>query len=82
MIDAESLLETVRAGFRISEHGFECTPRKIGDSSLFPLSVVWSILVEMAQYRLTGGRVRQRAAPDERHRTLHIEEGMGAQQPK
>jgi len=56
-IDAELLLEARKAGFRMYEHGFEFMPRDTGDSTLFRVSVVCNILLEMVRYWLGPWRV-------------------------
>lgn len=49
-IDAELLLETRRAGFRIAEIGLNYYPRVAGTSTLASSGVVWKILQEMLRY--------------------------------
>ena len=49
-IDAELLLETRRAGFRIAEMGLNYYPRVAGTSTLASSSVVLKLLREMLRY--------------------------------
>ena len=50
-IDAELLIETQRAGFRIAELPIQYHPRVAGESTLASSGVVWTILREMCDYR-------------------------------
>lgn len=54
-IDAEFLIETTRAGYRINQHGFNYYPRVAGVSTLSGTGVIVKILREMAVYMLGRG---------------------------
>ena len=62
-IDAELLLETRRAGFRIAEMGLNYYPRVAGTSTLASSSVVLKLLREMLRYGWNAPARRRTPTP-------------------
>jgi glycosyltransferase involved in cell wall biosynthesis len=53
-LDAELLVASKRAGFRIKEMGVKYFPRVVGKSTMASRAVIWKIICDMTSYRMNG----------------------------
>jgi len=59
-LDAELLVASKRAGFRIREMGVKYYPRVVGESTMASPGVIWKIVCDMTSYLLNGYRPSDR----------------------